>query len=61
MAGAVHVLLFLMPNFQFLNYQDIFHVPGVSLGHELWGLAYAVLYSAACLALSLSLFLKKEF
>ncbi len=59
--GAVRGVMFLMPNFQFLNYQDFFHVPGVSLGNELWGLAYAALYTAACLSLALSIFLKKEF
>jgi ABC-type transport system involved in multi-copper enzyme maturation permease subunit len=60
-SGVVRGVMFLMPNFQFLNYRDVFHVPGFSIGNELWGFGYAALYAAACLALSLALFLKKEF
>lgn len=60
-AVLVKAVLFLTPNFQFLNYKDVFHAPGFSLGSELWGLAYAVLYAAACLSLSIGLFQKKEF
>jgi Cu-processing system permease protein len=57
----VKFLLLFLPNFQALNYRDVFHVPGLAAGAVLWSLGYAVLYAAACLCLSLALFSRKEF
>lgn len=58
---GIQIALFILPDLQLLNYHDVFHLPGFSPGHGMWGFAYAVLYTAACLCLSLALFMRKEF
>jgi len=58
----VKTIIVIMPNFQFLNYRDVWHIPGSPpLSLWVWGGAYAVLYAAACLSLSIALFSRKEF
>lgn len=65
-AGPTHYLfktLFtLLPNFQYLNFRDLYAIPGFP-GWSFMGsaLLYAAAYSAACLALSAVLFSRKEF
>jgi ABC-type transport system involved in multi-copper enzyme maturation permease subunit len=51
----------LLPKLSLLNARDVMDVPGFGAGPLLWGAAYAVLYTLACLALSSALFSKKEF
>jgi len=60
-ALLVKGVLFLVPNFQLLNYRDVFHVTGAGFAHAGAAAGYAFFYTAACLALSVALFSKKEF
>jgi ABC-type transport system involved in multi-copper enzyme maturation permease subunit len=54
-------ILLITPNLEVLNYRDFFHVPGFSWEQGIGVLAYAFLYTSACLCLSLALFARKEF
>lgn len=50
------------PNFQFLNFRDLFEVPGFSGVHFIgWALLYSFGYAAIFIVLSSILFSKKEF
>jgi ABC-type transport system involved in multi-copper enzyme maturation permease subunit len=60
-ALGMRLFLFVTPNLQFLNYRDVFEVPGFSAASLAPGIGYALLYSAACYFLSLALFSRKEF
>lgn len=58
--SGIKALLFLIPNFQFVNYRDVFHQPGFVQMQNLYGMVYALIYTSACLALSIAIFSKKE-
>lgn len=52
--------LFVTPNLEFLNYRDLFHAPALAPAQCAWALGYAILYTAACLSLSVAIFSRKE-
>lgn len=52
---------FFVPRLELLNYRDVFEVPSLSLHGGITSAAYGLLYTAACLCLSLALFRRKEF
>jgi ABC-type transport system involved in multi-copper enzyme maturation permease subunit len=58
---GVKLVLFITPNLAAMNYRDAFQAPGLAAHSLLWTVGYAALYSAACFALSLALFSRKEF
>jgi ABC-type transport system involved in multi-copper enzyme maturation permease subunit len=62
-AGAgLKAFMFILPRFDLMNYRDLFEAPGVDGGALLLKAAvYALLYTGACLSLSLTLFSRKEF
>lgn len=51
----------ILPNMTLLNARDLLDNPGLNVGILIHGTLYAVLYTAACLALSSVLFSRKEF
>ena len=58
----IDALLFVVPNFQILNFRDLFMTPGFSLGSFVgWGSLYAASYAGLFLILSFMVFAKKEF
>ncbi len=59
-ASALKAILFVVPNLELLNYRDLFHIPGLAARQLATAGGYAVLYAAACLALSVAIFSKKE-
>lgn len=53
---------YVLPNFALLNYRDRLHAAPGGAGEALvWGLLYALLYSAVCLGLTAALFRRREF
>ncbi len=59
-APFLKAILFVTPNLEFLNYRDLFHVPGLAARQVVSAAGYAFVYAAACLSLSAALFSKKE-
>ena len=59
-AKAFSLLVYLVPNLQLFNFRDRIGLPGAS-EQLLLALAYAPLYAAACLALTMLLFRRREF
>lgn len=60
--GVIAPAIYILPNFELLNYRDRLHIPGAGLGEPLlWGFLYAVTYSAVCLGLTAALFRRREF
>jgi hypothetical protein len=59
---GLKAFMFFLPRFDLLNYRDLFEISNVAGGAMLArGAVYAALYVGACLALSLTLFSRKEF
>lgn len=52
---------YVTPNLQYFNIRDFWDVPGIMGSWIIAAVAYGVLYSAACLSLSLWMFNRKEF
>ncbi len=59
-AYAIKAFLFVTPNLEFLNYRDLFHIPGLDSRQLLMAAGYSVVYTSACLALSVAVFSRKE-
>lgn len=59
-ASALKAFLFVTPNLEFLNYRDLFHIPGLGAAQVSFAACYAIVYTAACLALSIAIFSRKE-
>jgi ABC-type transport system involved in multi-copper enzyme maturation permease subunit len=62
MQVVMHVVASILPNFQYLNFRDTYaipHFPGLQF--FLWALLYTIGYASFFLALSATLFSKKEF
>lgn len=54
-------LLWVLPNLSLLNLRDTLGLPTASVGQIPWAAAYALLYTAAALALASAFFARKEF
>ena len=52
---------YLAPNLQYFNLRDFWDVPGITGGWIPAAIIYGMLYSVACMTLSLWLFSNKEF
>jgi ABC-type transport system involved in multi-copper enzyme maturation permease subunit len=56
----IRFIYYIIPNFNFLNYKDTFHVAETGFSAYFYPAGYAIFYSAVVITLSIIIFNKKE-